>query len=299
MGGGLRHNVASIMLRLHRVSGARASTRRCVHPGELNAYGKRAAASTNSGEETLSMVGTHVVDESPPGDRGAGSHIRLLVVHPERLIGEALALALGGDPALAIIGVETRPREAVARALGAQPDVGILTDALPMRHLTECIAELRAVAVALKPLLLVTRVDGELIAACVRAGVVACLRTDQSIEVLRQATKQAHAGEMLLPPGILADELRGLPRTPARPVLGPREVAVLQVLATGARAQRAAAELSITVHTLRTHLRNAMAKLGAHSKVGAIILALRAGLIEVPRVPPGGVPPDCGGAPDP
>jgi hypothetical protein len=63
-------------------------------------------------------------------------------------------------------------------------------------------------------------------------------------------------------------------------------------------AEQAAAQLSITVQTLRTHARNVMAKLEAHSKVEAIVLALHAGLIELPPLPSGGAPCDRGGAPE-
>jgi DNA-binding NarL/FixJ family response regulator len=241
-------------------------------------------------------VSTHTAD-APPRGVGAVGRIRVLLVHPERLFGEALAAALGGDPALAIVGVETRPQQAVARAREARPDVALLTDAFAVRPVAQCIAEMRAAATALKPLVLATRHDEEVIRACMHAGAIGYTTTDDSVAELGEAIKRAHAGEILLPPHLLADLSRRPSRPPARPPLGPRELEVLQVLATGSTAEEAAGQLLITVHTLRTHLRNALPKLGAHSKLEAIILALQHGLIELPQAPSRGAASDRRGAP--
>jgi DNA-binding CsgD family transcriptional regulator len=61
-----------------------------------------------------------------------------------------------------------------------------------------------------------------------------------------------------------------------------RERSVLQTLATGASRNEAARELSISVNTVQAHLRNAMRKLNAPSKLAAVLVALRAGAIDEP-----------------
>jgi DNA-binding NarL/FixJ family response regulator len=174
--------------------------------------------------------------------------------------------------------------------------VVLLSAAPPPDQLARGIATLRAAAPALKPLLLGPGLNERAIQAGLSANAIGYVSTNDSVAALGEAIKRAHAGEIVFPPRLLANPLRPAPPPPERRPLGARELQVLQVLATGVTAEQAAAQLSITVQTLRTHVRNVMAKLEAHSKVEAIVLALQAGLIELPPLPSGGAPCDLGGA---
>jgi DNA-binding CsgD family transcriptional regulator len=65
--------------------------------------------------------------------------------------------------------------------------------------------------------------------------------------------------------------------------LTPREVEVVQTLATGLSTPEISAKLGITRNTLRTHVHNIMGKLGARSKLEAVLAAIRLGIVEPPR----------------
>ena len=65
--------------------------------------------------------------------------------------------------------------------------------------------------------------------------------------------------------------------------LSPRERQVLQLIATGLTADGVAAELYLSVETVRTHTRNAIRKLGARNRVHAVVLALARGDLELPK----------------
>jgi hypothetical protein len=70
---------------------------------------------------------------------------------------------------------------------------------------------------------------------------------------------------------------------------------VLQLLAAGLRPEAVADRLGISVHTVRSHLNNVMAKLQVHSKLEAVVVALGAGLIDLPGGAPRPLPsPDVG-----
>jgi two-component system nitrate/nitrite response regulator NarL len=103
---------------------------------------------------------------------------------------------------------------------------------------------------------------------------------------LADAVRRAHAGEALFPTELLVRLLRGPAPPPqgrqpeAGGMLGPREREVLEVLAAGASTQEAADGLGISPHTVRAHVKHAMAKLGARSRLEAVTLALSAGLIR-------------------
>lgn len=94
---------------------------------------------------------------------------------------------------------------------------------------------------------------------------------------------------MLYPPDILVGLLsrpNPEPRKPSLPEvpspLRPREADVLRAFARGMSTAEVAATLNITVHTVRTYLRSIMVKLGARSKLEAVVIALRSGLIGLP-----------------
>jgi DNA-binding NarL/FixJ family response regulator len=57
------------------------------------------------------------------------------------------------------------------------------------------------------------------------------------------------------------------------------------MLADGLSTQSIAAKLVVSVHTVRNHIQNAMSKLGAHSKLEAVSIAVREGIIRFPNTP--------------
>ena len=64
-----------------------------------------------------------------------------------------------------------------------------------------------------------------------------------------------------------------------RPALSPREREVLDLLANGLTGEEVAVRLSLSPETIRTHIRNAMGKLNARTRVHAVAIALRRGEI--------------------
>jgi DNA-binding NarL/FixJ family response regulator len=78
----------------------------------------------------------------------------------------------------------------------------------------------------------------------------------------------------LSPTGGLNDRLRGLGSD-----LTFREHEMLQLMAAGLGNKEIAEQLSLSLHTIRNHVQNVLAKLGAHSKLEAVAIATREGLV--------------------
>jgi len=72
--------------------------------------------------------------------------------------------------------------------------------------------------------------------------------------------------------------------TPSRPTLTPREQEVLELMSTGKDVTTIARELQMAPHTCRGHVKSLLAKLGAHSQLEAVIVAVRTGLIHLDEV---------------
>ncbi len=103
-----------------------------------------------------------------------------------------------------------------------------------------------------------------------------------------QAVRSAARGEVVVPPYMLARLLHGMQRkaTPVRSTpLTPKELQVMNQLVRGQDNETVARSLTMSPNTVRTHVQNILAKLGVHSKLEAVSLALREGWVRIPQEP--------------
>jgi DNA-binding NarL/FixJ family response regulator len=209
--------------------------------------------------------------------------IKVLLFEDETLLADVLGIVLRADPEIEILGVHTDPSLALELAHQTQPDLVVLGCSAAPPEAVQIIAGLRTRFPELKIIVLADAFDKDSMSGSIEAGAIGYLTKGCRAEELIAAIKRAHDGEMLFSPEMLVSLLRQpRPRRLTQP-LAPRELEVLRTLATGMSTDEAAGQLSITVHTVRTHLKNAMAKIGAHSKLEAIMFALKEGLLELPE----------------
>jgi DNA-binding NarL/FixJ family response regulator len=100
-------------------------------------------------------------------------------------------------------------------------------------------------------------------------------RLDELVVAIRAVAN----GSTAFPQTLMASVLRSRAEAPA---LSVRELQVLRLVAAGEGTNAIAGQLGLSVHTARNHIRNLMTKLGAHSRVEAVVMAARSGLIELP-----------------
>jgi len=221
----------------------------------------------------------------------ARPQIKVLVVGGQPLFVNSLAIALGADPSIEIVGTESDPELAPARVRRVKAHVVLLNQAFADGDCAALISRLRAEDPALKVIVLTATDDDEAsLYACVQAGACGHQTTDHQPTELVDSIKRVHSGELVFAPDLLVNLMtRPRPAPPARAAdaasqpLAPRELQVLQTVASGMSTDQAASELGITVHTVRAHLKNVMTKLQAHSKLEAVIFALKRGLIQLPE----------------
>jgi DNA-binding NarL/FixJ family response regulator len=115
-----------------------------------------------------------------------------------------------------------------------------------------------------------------------KAGACALLPKDGSLAEMLEAIRSAPRGKFLVHPAVLAQGSReGKSHGTPIPELTPRELQVLQMLGSGAGAHVIARELGISLATCRGHVKNVLAKLGAHSQLEAVVIAMQHRLIRV------------------
>jgi DNA-binding NarL/FixJ family response regulator len=124
--------------------------------------------------------------------------------------------------------------------------------------------------------------------AAVQAGACGYLPKTMAAAPIVDAVRRAHAGEMLLPPEMLVDLLRRergrslerAERDKVRASLTPREREVLGLMAGGMDNQAIADRLTLSFSTVRGYVQAVIEKLGAHSKLEAVVRANSLGLLD-------------------
>jgi DNA-binding NarL/FixJ family response regulator len=132
--------------------------------------------------------------------------------------------------------------------------------------------------------------EPDILHEAIAAGADGILAKGTGIDAILDVIDRANRGDVLLDPEVLRDLMAqpagGVSRLAALDKLTPRERVVLEaVLATGTTTE-AARQIGMAPATLRVHLHRASQKLGATSRLEAISVALRAGLIRAPSSPP-------------
>lgn len=214
-------------------------------------------------------------------DRGDSS-IRVLVVDDHAVLASSLAHVLDAESDLSCVGVATTLEHAKALVQSASPDVVLLDHRLPDGDGVAAIGDLRALRPDLKVVVLTASAADSVLVQAIEAGASGFMSKTRSLAEVTSAVRAAASGEALISPEMLARLLPRLARTGsgARPQeLTEREREVLGLLAGGLTNAAIAERLVVSVHTVRNHIANLSAKLGAHSKLEALSIAVREGLL--------------------
>ncbi|HLL51561.1 MAG TPA: response regulator transcription factor [Thermomicrobiales bacterium] len=215
--------------------------------------------------------------------------IRLLLLDDHTSFRELLSLRLAHEPDLAVVaeaGSLAKAQEVLRRVA---VDIALVDLELPDGSGVEVIRDLRAVNPQAQALLLTASVDRYEYAAAVAAGASGVLsKTVASAEIIA-AIRRLSAGEILLSPREvieffrLADLRREAERTTHHLVgqLTSREHDLLQLLAEGLDDAAIAEQLYISPKTVRNQMVNLLAKLGVDSRLQALVLAARHGIVTI------------------
>ncbi len=210
--------------------------------------------------------------------------IRLLVVDDHRLVAEALARLLQQDAAIQVVGVAATGPEAVALARSLRPSLVLMDVSLPGMDGIEATWTLRRQLPDV-PVLILTMHDQEAYALeAMRAGAAGYLLKTAAPEELLEAVRTVARGEGVVYPKVSSAALQRVARAVARwrdpCALSRRELQVLQMISLGASIGEVAAQLRLSPHTVRNHLKGVYRKLGVRGRVEAAAYAVRRGLIK-------------------
>jgi DNA-binding NarL/FixJ family response regulator len=216
--------------------------------------------------------------------------IRVLVVDDQELFRRGLTMLLAIEPGIEVIGEAGDGVEGTTLATTAAPDVILLDIRMPKRSGIEaCLAIKEAVPSAKIIMLTVSDEEADLYEA-VKSGAAGYLLKDSSIEEVAQAVRVVADGQSLISPSMavkLIDEFKQMSRPEREHVPGglrltERELEVLRLVAKGMNNREIARQLYISENTVKNHVRNILEKLQLHSRMEAVMYAVREKLLDLP-----------------
>jgi len=217
--------------------------------------------------------------------------IEVLLADDQAMIRRGLRLILDNQPDITVVAEASDGAEAVALARQLRPDVCLVDIRMPRLDGIEVTRALAGPGVA-SPLrvVIVTTFDlDDYVYGALRAGAAGFVLKDAGPALLTEAVRAAHAGDSLISPSITVRLLRHLApariRTAAAPAqpLTDRETEVARAIARGRTNQEIAAELFISLSTVKGHLTAIQRKLGARNRVEIAAWAWEARLMESPH----------------
>jgi DNA-binding NarL/FixJ family response regulator len=215
-------------------------------------------------------------------DREDVSPIRILVVDDHEMFASSLAKMLSDEDDLEVVGEVGTLKAALDLAAVAKPDVILLDHRLPDGDGIDIIGDLLEITPAPKVVMLTASTADHVLIAAMEGGAAGFIDKTRSLSDVMAAVRSAAAGEALVSPRLLARLLPRLRRHEADPMwsLTEREREVLKCLAEGQSNAEIARAMTLSVHTVRNHVANLSTKLGAHSKLEVLAIAIREGLVN-------------------
>jgi len=169
----------------------------------------------------------------------------------------------------------------------ARPDVAIVDIRMPDGSGIELTRQLLERQPDLAVVLYTGDADAELLYEGLDSGARGYVLKAGSMEELLGAIRQVASGGSYVDPRL--DRILLSPRATARvPQLSPREREIMNLMAEGLTAEQIGAQITVSVETVRTHVRNVIRKLQARNRVHAIAIALERGEIQLEQPGPHG-----------
>ena len=215
--------------------------------------------------------------------------IRILIADDHSLFREGLARVLNEAPGMSVVASVSNGVEAISRVAEFKPDVVLMDVNMPKMGGVEATLQLRKIHPQASVLMLTVSEEEHDLYAAIRAGARGYLLKSATTAELIDAIQRVHAKEAILTPGMAAkllNEFASISPAPAlldsddnydadTPTLTEREREVLQWVVRGMTNKEIGAQLSLSPHTIKAHIRTVLDKLHVRSRAGAAAWATR------------------------
>jgi DNA-binding NarL/FixJ family response regulator len=203
--------------------------------------------------------------------------IRILAVDDHPILREGIRALIANQPDLSLVAEASNGRDAVRQYRTHRPNVTLMDLQMPEMSGIEAITEIRSEFPSARIIVLTTFAGDVLAQRAIRAGALAYVLKGLVRRELLDTIRAVHRGLRRVHSDVAAQ----IAHHTGEELLTPREIDVLSLAATGNSNKRIGVKLSINEDTVKGHMTNILAKLGASDRTHAVTLALRRGIIEL------------------
>jgi DNA-binding NarL/FixJ family response regulator len=212
--------------------------------------------------------------------------IRVLVVDDHALFRRGLEMVLEQEPDIEVVGEASDGAEALEQAIETTPDVVLMDVRMPRRGGIDACTAIKDAVPSTKIIMLTISDEEADLYDAIKAGAMGYLLKEISIEEVASAIRAVHGGQSLISPSMASKLLNEfasmIKRTDERQqVPTDREMEVLRLVAKGLNNRDIAKQLYISENTVKNHIRNILEKLQLHSRMEAVVYAVREKLLEI------------------
>jgi DNA-binding NarL/FixJ family response regulator len=232
-----------------------------------------------------------MVKDASAGGSGEGQEsLKVLIVDDHALFRRGLQMVLEQEPDIEVVGEAADGQEAIDKAQELMPDVMLMDIRMPKRSGIEAAEEIKDLMPHIKILMLTISDEEADLYDAIKAGATGYLLKEISTDEVATAIRAVADGQSQISPSMaskLLTEFKSMiQRTDERrlvpaPRLTDRELEVLKLVATGMNNRDIAKELFISENTVKNHIRNILEKLQLHSRMEAVVYAVREKLLEI------------------
>jgi DNA-binding NarL/FixJ family response regulator len=215
--------------------------------------------------------------ETKLNDIEAGGTIRVLCVDDHPLVRKGIASILANEPDMLLVAEANNGREAVSLFKEHKPDVTLMDLRMPEIDGTSATRMIRQEAPDAR-IIALTSYDGDQdIYRALEAGVRGYILKEMVHTEVVRAIRTVHSGKRLMPQEVAERLSEYFPQV----ALTPREVEVLGCVAKGMANKEIATRLGTASGTVKMHIQNILAKLGASDRTHAVTIAMERGILHL------------------
>jgi DNA-binding NarL/FixJ family response regulator/class 3 adenylate cyclase len=233
------------------------------------------------------------LDTAPEAQEPAAvgdGRLSLLIVDDQALVRAGFRMILDAEDDIDVVGEATNGAEAIEEVRRLRPDIVLMDVRMPRRTGIEACTAIKDVVPSAKIIMLTISDEEADLYEAIKAGATGYLLKEISIEEVASAIREVAGGKSLISPSMaskLLNEFASMikknderQQVPA-PRLTDRELEVLKLVAKGLNNRDIAKELYISENTVKNHIRNILEKLQLHSRMEAVVYAVREKLLEI------------------